>query len=391
MDQIKRVILRYGIYLVALALYVPFIFMGYGSDSDTYSVLWSGEKFARTFDYIPSRPPGFLVFEIIVFFLNRLGGPVLTNLFVLSMFLVFLYCFNQVAHSYNVPHARIISLAIIAHPIVWVEATSTMDFYLALGLVWLGFLLLLKNRWWGAGLAMGLGIGSRATSVLMVGLILLFLFITTPKSRRLAFGAGFIAVLVATVCYLPSLDFSKWTLNFLRPAVGGEEYWTTYLRMGRWIYKSIFFWGIPVWLVFIYGLWRGVKQRTLWWNHPNRPLFIFCVAGIIVYELFYISIPTEPAYLLPTIPLWLILMAYLYERQKAGIWLIAGLLFIMNFINLNIARPNDKNHATSVQYGVWLETGHLVVETDERLRYVECGYRMCPEDLLPAPEVRKKK
>ena len=389
MDKVKQFIQNQYHYIIAIVLYLPFLFMGYGSDSDTYSVLWTGEKFASTFDYIPSRPPGFLVFETIVFFLNKLGKSILTNLFVLFMFFVFVYCFIKILKGYEISNQKVLVLAVVAHPIVWIEATSTMDFFVALGFIWLGFYLLTENRWWGAGLALALGIGSRATSVLFVGCILAFLLWINPREWKKILGAAIIAFILSVVFYLPSLDFSKWTLRFLRPAVGGEEYWTPILRFGRWGYKSIFFWGIPVWILFGLGLYQWIKKFEFYRKSDQYRLIIFCLVGIAVYEAFYIFIPTEPAYLMPTIPLWLILMGVFFKSRPKLLWLIVGFLFLSNFVSINFAKPNDKNHATSVAYGVWVDKGLLIVETEERLRYVACGYQMCPED-LSSPDKKSK-
>lgn len=68
------------ILLLAFFIYLPFIFLGYGSDYDSYNVLWVGKNYVETLDYVPSRVPGFFVYETIVFFLNIIGGSILTNL-----------------------------------------------------------------------------------------------------------------------------------------------------------------------------------------------------------------------------------------------------------------------------------------------------------------------
>ncbi len=389
--KLSAFIKKYDIYLLALVLYLPFIFLGYGTDSDTYGVLWTGQKFAQTFDYIPSRPPGFLVFETITFFLNSIGGFVLTNLFVMVMAIATLYAFNSVMRFYQIPHPKILTIAMMVHPIFWIEATSTIDFLVAMGFVWIGFALLLKGRWWGAGIAMALGVGSRATSVIAAVCILIFVFLSQPELRKKAFWAAVLMGILGAVMYLPSADFSRWTLNFLRPAVGGEEYWTPYLRIGRFLYKSLFFWGIPVWLMFLFGFWRYWKDHKKINASPYRWLLLFCLVTIIAYEAFYIQIPTEPAYLLPTIPFWLMMMGVVFETRPNVLWVLAALVFISNFAVPNIARPNDPNHATSVSYGLWIETGRLPENLQKRIEYVNCGYQMCPEDILPAPKIKKNK
>jgi hypothetical protein len=279
----------------------------------------------------------------------------------------------------------------IVHPIFWLEAAATIDFLVAMGFIWIGFALLLKGRWWGAGIALALGIGSRATSVIAAGCILLFVFLTQPEMRKKTFWAAVLVGILGAVMYLPSADFSRWTLKFLNPAVGGEEYWTPYLRIGRFLYKTLFFWGIPVWLVFIYTFFVYWKDRLRVNSDLRRWLLDFCLVTIAAYEAFYIQIPTEPAYLLPTIPFWLMLVGVILEHRPKVVWALAILVFISNFFVPNIARPNDPNHATSVSYGLWIETGRMPENLQKRIEYVNCGYQMCPEDILPPPKVKKNK
>lgn len=376
---------RFDIYLIAIILYLPLTFLGYGSDSDTYGVLWTGLRFARTLDYVPSRPPGFIVFETITYILNSIGGFWLTNLSVMLMALIVLYCFNIVLDHYQIPYKKIVLLALVIHPVFWLESTSTIDFIFAMGFTWIGFALLLKGRWWGAGIAMALAIGSRATSVIAVGCILAFIFLTQPEFRKKTFYAALLAGVFSAMMYLPSMDFAKWSLKFLKPAVGGEEYWTPFLRFGRFFYKNLTFWSIPVIGVFIYGLWIFYKDWRSLKTSQFKRIILFCLVLIVTYEIFYIQIPTEPAYLLPTVPAWLILCAILFKQHPKVLWVMVSLLFLANFVTLNIAQPNDKNHATGAQYGFWVDQGRLTADVQKRLEYMKCGNQMCPEDILPAP------
>lgn len=381
---------KYDLYIITVLLYLPLTFLGYGSDSDTYGVLWTGARFARTLDYVPSRPPGFLVFETLTWIFNQLGGYHLTNLFVLVMALLVLWGFGQVMERYKVPHAKILSLALILHPVFWLEATSTMDFIVAMGFTWIGFALLLKDRWWAGGVAMALAIGTRATSVIAVGWIYLFLLFTEPTLRKHFLLSGGMAVLLAGVMYLPSADFSKWTLNFLKPAVGGEEYWTPYLRMGRFFYKNLTFWSLPVIAVFLTGFIHWIKNRKEIAGSSPRWLLWFCLLVILSYEVFYIQIPTEPAYLLPTVPFVLIICAYIFNQKKGWLWGMVALIALANIVTFNIAQPNEKNHATAVSYGFWVNQGRLTEDIEKRIRYMNCGNQMCPEDILPTPEPKKR-
>jgi folate-dependent phosphoribosylglycinamide formyltransferase PurN len=111
--------------LIALVLYLPFLFLGYGSDMDTYNVLWAGKNFAQTLDYVPSRGPGFFVFETVEYFANQAGGSLLTNLTVMGMSLVMLYGFMRLCREFHVQNAALLGVILAIHPYLWVNSTCT--------------------------------------------------------------------------------------------------------------------------------------------------------------------------------------------------------------------------------------------------------------------------
>ncbi len=231
--------------LAALVLYVPFLFLGYGSDMDTYNVLWAGTNFAQTLDYVPSRGPGFFVFETIQFFLNAAGGSLLTNLSVMGMSLVTLYGFMRLCRQFNIPHWALLGLILAVHPYYCVNSTCTMDYLFALGFVFLGILQVLRGKYFTAGAVMALGVGSRATAVLAAGGFLIWYFLIQADCRKKLLLTGFTAAVFTAVFYLPPASFSEWTMRFLAATIGGQEFWTPYLRVGRFVYKNIYFWGPP--------------------------------------------------------------------------------------------------------------------------------------------------
>lgn len=363
--------------LIALALYTPFLFFGYGSDNDTYNVLWTGAYFARTLDYVPSRGPGFFVFETITFFLNALGGSLLTNLGVMAMSLVTLYGFLRFCRRFNVPHSPLLALILAVHPYYWVNSTCTMDYLFALGFVFLGILQVLRGKYFTAGVAMALGVGSRATAVLIAAGFLIWYFLTQPQARKLLIQTGAAAAFFTLVFYLPPASFAEWTPRFLTPTVGGEEFWTTYLRVGRFVYKNIYFWGPLAALALGWALTAGIFKRRFFAQPGQRGLAILALGVILAYEFFYFSIPTEPAYLLPTVPFWLILAGMAFKPDRRPLYLLLAGLLIANFVSINVARPNVVNKATEAVYGLWVEPGHLVEDARTRLAFMDCGYQPC--------------
>lgn len=363
--------------LIALVLYMPFLFLGYGSDNDTYKVLWTGSYFVRTLDYVPSRGPGFFVFETITFFLNALGGSLLTNISVMGMSLVTLYSFLRLCRQFDVPNSPLLGLILAVHPYYWVNSTCTMDYLFALGFTFLGILQVLRGKYFTAGAAMALGAGSRATAVLISAGFLIWYYLTQAQARKLLIQTGAAAIFFTLVFYLPPASFTEWRMRFLKLSVGGEEFWTPYLRLGRFVYKNLYFWGPLAALMLGWALVVGVFKRRFFAQPNQRGLALLALGVLLAYEALYLGVPIEPAYLLPTVPFWLILTGMAFKPDRKPLYLLLAGLLIANFVSINVARPNVVNKATGAIYGLWIEPGHLVEDTKTRLEYIACGNWPC--------------
>lgn len=365
------------ILLIAFCIYLPFIFLGYGSDYDSYNVIWAGKNFVETLDYVPSRVPGFFVYEFITYFFNLVGGSLLTNLASVGMSLLILYHFMRFCKVNLVPHYRMLTLILMLHPYYWVNSTCTMDYLFSFGFAFLGLMKLNDRKFLAAGLLMALGIGSRLTTGLVAGSFLLWAFIMQKENRGKVIMSGIITAVVAVLFYLPSLDFAEWNFAYFSPSVGTEIFWTPVLRFGRFVYKSIYFWSPPVLVIMVWGVLRLVVRRTSRIHLADKSLLYACAGLILIIQLFYLYIPTEPAYLIPTIPFWLILMGVAFADKKKVLAILLALVVLSNFVSINVARPDKVNQATGAQYGLWIEPGHLVKDVNKRIEYVNCGYQPC--------------
>jgi hypothetical protein len=365
------------ILIIAVLIYLPLIFLGYGSDYDSYNVLWTGQYFVQHLDYVPSRVPGFLVFETLTFINNSLGGSLLTNLASMGMAILVLYIFMRLCKQYQIPHYRILTLIMMVHPYFWANATCTMDYFFAIGFLFLGILQVMRGKFFTAGVAMALGVGSRLTVSLIAVVILLWFFFSQPNNRLKILQTIFVGAFFGLFFYLPSADFAEWHMTFLSASVGGQEYWTPYLRIGRFVYKNIYFWSPFVFAFLGWGVARLIAKRIPLKNPIHGGLPVASVFIIFVMELFYLYIPTEPSYLLPTLPFWLILLGLAFENKPRALYWILALVLISNVVNINVARPSVINKATEVHYGLWVEPGYMLKDIQKRVEYMDCGYQPC--------------
>lgn len=372
------------ILLLALCIYLPFLFLGYGSDYDSYNVVWAGKNFVETLDYVPSRVPGFFIYEFITFIFNWIGGSILTNLASVGMSLLILKHFMCFSKEKQVPHYRLLTLILMIQPYYLVNSTCTMDYLFAFGFAFLGLMKFRDRKFFAAGVLMALGIGSRLTTGLVVAVFYLWVFFTQKEDRGKIILGGVITVCLTVLFYVPSLDFAEWNLAYVSPSVGTEVFWTPMLRIGRWVYKTIYFWSPPVILVLAWGVVRLIAKRSKWKQLPDRSVLLASAALILVIQSFYLYIPTEPAYMIPTIPFWLILMGVAFSDKKSVLTVLLILVVLSNFVSINVARPDKVNQATGAQYGLWIEPGHLVKDVKKRIEYLNCGNQPC--SLLEADE-----
>ena len=328
----------------------------------------TGQYFVETLDYLPSRLPGYFVHETFVYFLNLVGGSLLSNLGTMGMALLMLASFRKLCVRLQVPHPALLTSILMVHPFVWVSATSTIDYLWALGFAFLGFNLLYSKRYTAASIAMALAIGSRLSTVMVIGFFLVYVFVSLKEERRSVFFTAVAAFAIGLLLYIPALDFLEWDISrWLVLSTGDSSLWTPVLRAGRFLYKNLMFWGLPaaVWLVIlvIIAFFKRHDEQNIFRNE----LTWLCLTIIIGVEVMFYRIPIEMEYLLPLLPFMLILLGKVFPQQPKLLLVLFFLVLLSNFLWINPARSITPNQTSSVVYGLWLEPGYLLQDVATRL------------------------
>jgi hypothetical protein len=350
-------------------LYLPLVFIGYGTDNDTFLVLDSGRQLINEHTYVPSRNPGYLLYEAAVGVLDRVGGPVLSNAATLASAAAALWCFLQICRHLDVPRPHLLGMLLVIHPVFWTSAACTMDYVWALALLLAGCLLLLRRAYLAAGVVLGLSVGMRSTSCIAAGLFLVFALAGRPADRRRVVLAGVVAVALGALCYLPSFRHAGYTLSFLTPLIGGEELWTPGLRLARFGYKNIYFWG-PVAAMLLPALLLLVRRGLS--DPRRRSLVACCLAVAAAYEALFLAYPIDLPYLLPFLPAVLILLGVALAQQPGLLAAFGVALASYAVLNVNIARPDHPGRATGGTVGLWLEPGLVLQNVRERAELRHC-------------------
>src|ERR1043165_4917377 len=114
---------------IALLLAIlPLCFLGFGTDNDTYSVLDAGLSTWHLHAPAMSRNPGYWLYEAIVYFLARVGGPVLTNLGSFAMAALVAWRFWRWAERLGVCYRSLLTATLISAPPFVIAASSADDY-----------------------------------------------------------------------------------------------------------------------------------------------------------------------------------------------------------------------------------------------------------------------
>jgi hypothetical protein len=366
--------LDWALVVLMLALYAPLLFFGYGSDNDTYLVLDSGRGLLRDHAYTPSRNPGYFLYELTTGVLSRVGGSVLCNAATLAMAVVSLLCFLKICRRLDLPRPHLLGLLLVVHPVFWVNGTCTMDYVWALALLLAGTLLVIKRSYWSAAVLLGLAIGVRSTSFIAAGLVLGYALLARRPDRGRVVLAGVVAVVLGGLFYLPPFRQAGWSLAFLRPMTGGSEFWTPKLRLARFIYKNLYFWGLLGSLALPVLLLLGWRRLL----DPGRRRVVLACAGVVAaYEALFLKYPIEIAYLLPMLPAVLILLGIGLAHRPVVMGAFGLLLLSYAALNINIARPDQHDRATGGSVGLWVEPGYVIQDVRKRQALRGCDSYDC--------------
>lgn len=366
----------FGLMVIGLSFFlprIPLIFFGYGLDPDSYYVLLSTRKMLSTGRYWMSRPPGYPLFELLCTVLSK-GGYILTNgATVIISFLTFLI-FTKTLEYLRPRHPRWLIFTFAFMPILIIQSTCTMDYMWAMFFLLAAYYLCLSKRYALSAASLGLAVGFRLTSVLMILPLSLQIFFQERKIRKLIWPwliFGLVSLVVFSPVYL------TYGLSFFNYVPSKEPFY-------HWMYKIINeLLGFPAFLVLLLGLFLSLLRRT-----PRTPLIhdqntIVYLITIGLYGLLYLRLPAEAAYLLPIIPFGLLFL----DRYLPGKILIIfcvlivfhGIVSLASFDKI-IYRASGKIRVLAVDYG-------LVVKNEIRKRAIFQN----AQRLLPLTEALPKK
>lgn len=318
--------------LVVLATRLPFLSAGYGSDPDCWDVVRAARRIATEGHYVVSRFPGYPLQELACAGVWR-SGPFMLNgltaLMSVAATLFFMALLRQWGCSMT--DAVLGALAFSMTPVIFVTSTTTIDYLWALAFILAGYYALQMQRSSLAGICLGLAIGCRLTSLLMLAVYLLSIYIhsltknsvdddrPSVPTRFLAtqlIRCALAALVVAFIIYIPVLK--QYGLGFLTYyAPPKYPAWSAILsRVTLRLWGLIGTLGIVIALS-VHFLRRPYPKPQRAISDPLRRRLIFIsVIVISMFVVVFLRLPLEEGYLIPAIPFVLFLLACFLSRRS---------------------------------------------------------------------------
>ncbi len=363
----------YAVLSLFLAGYSLFATLGYGNYEDTYYMIDTWKYLLTEGRYVPSRLQGYLVPETLIGITSELGGYYLSNLLSVFFSVGSLFIFYQLLLRVTSISAALLSAIAVGTNPYWIIASSvSMDFIHAAFFCLLGIWLLFDQRYRWAGVAFAVTVSSRITyaPAIAVAWILYLLYLGKPKK---IFLQGFLIFLMGSVLFYVPTYFAS-GLSFLN--IPPDPYSGFISVISRFVYKSIYFWGAPAFILLVLFFWNE-RQHFLrhlqlhpFRTHRTDKLVFHGVFWCVVYNfLMFLRLPHQYCYFLPVLGSVVYLIATSSSRQKqqylgllASFQLLYGLGFNLDILQTWTTNPSPRtiysDHATvqlSLKEGVLMQ------------------------------------
>ncbi len=318
---------------------LPFLNTTLGTDTDVYRVALTALKISNAGEYQFSRFPGFPVQEYV--FSWFFGMPaIFFNMITALISGICAGMFVLVLRRLRLDNSMLLGFALAFTPVVFVNSTTSLDYVWALACIMASLWMVFEKPWL-AGVLFGLAVGCRFTSLLMIVPVCVLLWKLFPSSPRKA-TLQFIGSTFLTTCFLFAPVFLSYEPR-PTPQIPVQTDVLTFLYKG-----TVGVWGIPGLLV-LAGLGialfaapvRKGTATTAGDHKKHSGILVASLSGIIIYLVVFMKYPYEAGYLVPTVPLVLLILGIYMNRTQAFV-LTAGLLlssFTFGAVSINQPEP----------------------------------------------------
>jgi len=327
--------------LIVVISRLPFVFNGFGLDIDGWIMVTSGKVIAATGHYTASRLPGNPVVEF-AYALLPWRDPVPANGLTVVATALCAVLVLWLARDLRCERPLLIAIAFAMTPVVYVASVTPMDYLAALTAALASLFLMFRRRPLASGLLLGVAAGARVTSLIFfIGLIAIIL--SDRETRR---SRGLVRLLLGLVPALLVVRLPV-TLEYGRDAftVAWDPQTSFRLMAAN---ATDHTWGLigvvglaATATMVVLGIGRDQVPRL---SSRQRGFVIAAVAVIVVELVAFVRLPLEAGYLIPVVPLTLLLVGRLTGRAATTV-LCASLIAAPFIVGLHDQGSPSSSHA----------------------------------------------
>lgn len=353
---------------LAILVRIPFLRLGFGLDEDSCLVAGAASKMLETGSYEISRYPGNPLHEILTAAILAVDGSTLSNVATMLAFMASALVFLAIARRVEAKHPLWLLFIYCFLPILFVASTVTMDYVWALLCILVAYLLLLKERSMWSAIALGVAVGFRLGSAVLLAPMLLYLWST--RRRHLILRYSLVAAVTGVIAFSPPLISRG--LRVL------SYYLSSRHELSHIPYFAAYTVGLPVSVLLFFGslaclptLIRELRERvSVVWS---------CVGAILVILALFVRIPLESEYLIPAIPFLLLLIDRYASRVFLAAFTVLSLLFGVVSLELK-----DSSDLDTIRLNPHLEAGIVLEDLEARHDQILIREQLAPalRDLL---------
>ena len=353
--------------LFHLLIFVPFIIQKFiGPDWDSYALIGTVINLYEDSLYLPSRPPGFPLYEFFLTFVYGVSKFLNLDfeiLFLVSQFFFVLGNNFIILNFFEKQNSQKIFLyyIIIFSPIYLTSGLSVIDYHAGLffGLLALYLALYVDQTYIPVSLLLAASIGIRLSNVIFAISVLFIFYRKKERIQNLikfTFTTGIFSMLIYFPVYL-ELWNSSLSNNLTSPRdmfcilnLTNTDH-TLVGRLGRFVLKQFNFLGVVgtfVVLIFLVKIRRKDILNNLHW------FIVF-----LLFELSFLRLPTEEGHLLPAL-IALFLLINSLEIKKSYLIVILISTFLTNFLYIGFYEVDQPDQATEIYFNLQINQGLLL-------------------------------
>ena len=306
----------FPLFFIVFLSRIPFLWLGYGVEEDSWGIALAAFHTHLSGMYEPSRFPGHPVQELLYSALWG-AGPIVFNGLSAFFSAIAVVFFAKILNHLNFNHYFLAALALAFVPVFYISSTYTIDFVWTEAFVLISFYYLLKNKLILTGVFLGLAVGCRITSGVMLLPFLMIIWEQKNGRKNIIQLVKMAApmCIVAFIAFIPlmlqfGLSFFMYYDQFPYPSFAKVFY-----KMIPGVFGCIGVVSIAICLLYILVNKKKIQFGGLFSEELNRKLIWAGFIVLILFSISYLRLPQKSGYMISVLPFVIILFGYFLNAR----------------------------------------------------------------------------